>query len=96
MFRPFPTQEIREVLKKAKAVVVLEKCRSFGSPSNPLALEVRTCLYDLDERPLVADYVIGLGGRDVPPTTIVEAYEKTKEYLKEGKAPLYETLGVRK
>ena len=96
LFRPFPTKEIKEVLKGKKAVVVLEKCRSFGAPSNPLALEVRTTLYDLDERPLISDFVIGLGGRDVPPTTIVEAYEKTKGYLKEGKAPLYETLGVRK
>lgn len=96
MFRPFPTKEIVEVVKNAKAVAVFEKCRSFGAPSNPLALELRTALYDLEKRPMVTDFVIGLGGRDVPPTTIIEGYEKTKEYLKKGKAPLYETLGVRK
>ncbi len=96
MFRPFPAEALREVLRNAKAVAVFEKCRSFGAPSNPLALEVRTALYDLDERPLVTDFVIGLGGRDVPPSTIVEGVEKTKEYLKAGRAPLYETLGVRK
>ena len=45
---------------------------------------------------MVLDFVVGLGGRDVPPTTFVEGYEKTKEYLKAGKAPKYETLGVRK
>ncbi len=96
MFRPFPTKEIAEAVKNAKAVVVFEKCRSFGAPSNPLALELRTALYDLEKRPMVVDFVIGLGGRDCPPTTIVEGYEKTKEYLKKGKAPLFETLGVRK
>ena len=48
------------------------------------------------ERPMVVDFVVGLGGRDVPPTTFVEGIEKTKEYLKKGEAPLYETLGVRK
>jgi pyruvate ferredoxin oxidoreductase alpha subunit len=96
MFRPFPAKEIAEAVKGAKAVAVFEKCRSFGAPSNPLAMELRTALYDLKERPMVTDFVIGLGGRDVPPTTIVEGYEKTKEYLKKGEAPLYETLGVRK
>jgi pyruvate ferredoxin oxidoreductase alpha subunit len=96
MFRPFPTKEIREVLKNAKAIAVFEKCRSFGAPTNPLALELRTALYDIPEQPMITDFVIGLGGRDVPPTTIVEGYEKTKEYLAKGKAPLYETLGVRK
>ncbi len=96
LFRPFPAEQLAEVLKKAKAVAVFEKCRSFGAPSNPLALELKTALYDLDKKPLVTDFVIGLGGRDVPPTTIVEGYEKTKEYLKKGEAPLYETLGVRK
>lgn len=96
MFRPFPSRQLAEAVKHAKAIAVFEKCRSFGAPSNPLALEIRTALYDLDERPMVTDFVIGLGGRDVPPTTIVEGYEKTKGYLKKGQAPLYETLGVRK
>lgn len=96
MFRPFPAKEVAKALQKAKAVAVFEKCISFGSPTNPLALEVRTALYDLEKRPLVTDFVIGLGGRDVPPETIVEGYEKTKQYLKKGKAPFFETLGVRK
>ncbi|MGQ4911628.1 MAG: transketolase C-terminal domain-containing protein [Candidatus Thorarchaeota archaeon] len=96
MFRPFPAKELAEAMKHAKAVVVFEKCRSFGAPSNPLALELKTAFYDLGKRPMVTDFVIGLGGRDVPPTTIVEGYERTKEYLKKGEAPLYETLGVRK
>jgi pyruvate ferredoxin oxidoreductase alpha subunit len=96
LFRPFPAAEISKELASAKAVAVFEKCLSFGAPANPLALEVRTALYDQPKRPMVTDFVIGLGGRDVPPTTIVEGYNKTKQYLEKGKAPLYETLGVRK
>ncbi len=96
MFRPFPSEEIREAVKNAKAVVVFEKCMSFGAASNPLALELRTALYDLPTRPVVFDFVIGLGGRDVPPTLIVEGIERAREHLKTGRVPLYETLGVRK
>lgn len=96
MFRPFPSKEVAEVVKNAKAVAVFEKCLSFGGAGNPLAMELRTALYDLDNRPMVTDFVIGLGGRDVPPTTFVQGYEKTKEYLEKGETPSYETLGVRK
>jgi pyruvate ferredoxin oxidoreductase alpha subunit len=96
MFRPFPAEEIAKAVGKAKAVVIFEKAMSFGAATHPLALEVRTALYEAKERPMVVDFVVGLGGRDVPPTTFVEGYEKAKEYLKAGKAPKYETLGVRK
>ena len=96
MFRPFPAEDIAKAVGKAKAVMVFEKAMSFGAASNPLALEVKTALYDAKEKPMVVDFVVGLGGRDVPPTTFVDGLEKTKEYLKKGKAPQYETLGVRK
>lgn len=96
MFRPFPTKELAKVMGKAKAVAVFEKAMSFGAATNPLALEVKTTLYDAESRPMIVNFVVGLGGRDVPPTTFVEGVEKTKEYLKKGEAPLYETLGVRK
>ncbi len=96
MFRPFPTKELAKAIGKAKAVAVFEKAMSFGAATNPLALEVKTALYESEARPMIANFVVGLGGRDVPPTTFVEGFEKTKGYLKKGKAPLYETLGVRK
>jgi pyruvate ferredoxin oxidoreductase alpha subunit len=96
MFRPFPTKEIAKAVGNAKAVAVFEKAMSFGAATNPLALEVKTALYETKERPMITDFVVGLGGRDVPPTTFVEGIDKTKEYLRKGAAPLYETLGVRK
>ena len=96
MFRPFPVEEIAKALGNAKAVAIFEKAMSFGAAAHPLALEVRTAMYEAKERPMILDFVVGLGGRDVPPTTFVEGIEKTKEYLKAGKAPKYETLGVRK
>jgi pyruvate ferredoxin oxidoreductase alpha subunit len=96
MFRPFPTKELAKAVGNTKAVAVFEKAMSFGAATHPLALEVRTALYEAKQRPMIADFVVGLGGRDVPPTTFVEGIDKTKEYLKKGAAPLYETLGVRK
>lgn len=96
MFRPFPAKEIAKALGNAKAVAIFEKAMSFGAATHPLALEVRTALYEAKNRPMITDFVVGLGGRDVPPITFVEGVDKTKEYLKKGEAPMYETLGVRK
>jgi len=96
MFRPFPAKEIAKALGNAKAVAIFEKAMSFGAATHPLALEVRTALYEAKSRPMITDFVVGLGGRDVPPITFVEGIDKTKEYLKKGEAPMYETLGVRK
>ncbi len=96
MFRPFPAKEIAKALGNAKAVAIFEKAMSFGAATHPLALEVRTALYEAKNRPMITDFVVGLGGRDVPPITFVEGIDKTKEYLKKGEAPMYETLGVRK
>ena len=96
MFRPFPAKEIIKALKHVKAIAIFEKAMSFGAVTSPLALEIRSALYDEDNKPMVVDFVVGLGGRDVPPTTFVDGLEKVREYLKKGKAPLYETLGVRK
>jgi len=96
MFRPFPTKEIAKAIGNAKAVAIFEKAMSFGAATHPLALEVRTALYEAKSRPMITDFVVGLGGRDVPPITFVEGIDKTKEYLNKGQAPLYETLGVRK
>ncbi len=65
IFRPFPYQMISEALKKMKAVAVLDRSSSPGAFGAPLFTEIRSALYDYEERPKVANYVYGLGGRDI-------------------------------
>ena len=64
LFRPFPQEEARNILSKAKTLTVIDRSYSFGY-GGPLAMEIRSVLYDLDERPKLVSYVAGLGGRDV-------------------------------
>jgi len=73
MFRPFPTAELREALAGVKDVAVLDRNISPGH-SGIFAEETRAALYDLPEarRPRVHGYIIGLGGRDVTPDTIMD------------------------
>jgi len=63
-FRPFPSQELRDSLSNMKAVAVLEKGVSIGA-GGAVFLDVSHCFNRRDDNPLLIDYVLGLGGRDV-------------------------------
>jgi pyruvate ferredoxin oxidoreductase alpha subunit len=66
-FRPFPTEELVETLGRFKAVGVVDRDYSFGSPhlSGVVATEVRAALYPAAKRPPVLGFICGLGGREV-------------------------------
>ena len=64
VFRPFPEEDILEAVGDVPVVGVLDKSASFGAPGGPLYEEVKTTFYDESDRPLIADYIYGLGGRD--------------------------------
>ena len=75
---------------------VMEKRVSFGAPASPLMEELMTAYYRDEEKPLMANYVVGLGGRDVSPDMIREAYRSMKKIRKTGKVEQLSTfIGVR-
>jgi pyruvate ferredoxin oxidoreductase alpha subunit len=96
--RPFPTQEVQEALGNAKAVGVIDRDYSFGSPNHGAVLynEVRSALYDLPKRPHVISFVCGLGGREVTLDSVTEMSEILLKVAKTGKVeqPNY-WIGVR-
>ena len=72
VFRPFPVDEIREALKGASKVAVIDKNISFG---------IGGVLYSNIKAKTDADaygFIIGLGGRDIKPSSIIDVIEKTK------------------
>ncbi len=65
-FRPFPATELAEALEGVKAVAVLDRSESFaGGMGGPVFMELRSSLYDMQEKPEVVNYIYGLGGRDL-------------------------------
>ncbi len=64
-FRPFPAEEVRKALEGVKAVAVMDKSMSFGGNGGAVFHEIRHAMYDSSTKPLIADYIYGLGGRDV-------------------------------
>jgi pyruvate ferredoxin oxidoreductase alpha subunit len=95
LWRPFPFAEIRSAVKGAEVLIVLDRALSFGGPGGPVCSEIRSALYDLDERPKVVGFVGGLGGRDISPEGFREIIERGIEIAQKGSEQEFETFGVR-
>jgi pyruvate ferredoxin oxidoreductase alpha subunit len=73
-FRPFPVAEYMRVLGNCKAVGVMDRADSPGAQGGPVFLEVRSALYDCDPHPQILPFIYGLGGRDIFPANIEQAF----------------------
>jgi pyruvate ferredoxin oxidoreductase alpha subunit len=96
-FRPFPRKRVAELLRDVKLVAVLDRAASPGA-LGALYLDVISSLYNVKERPIVVNYIYGLGGRDLSPELVQELIEELREDLKKGYVPEEKTmryLGVR-
>lgn len=96
IFRPFPHREMAEALRGKKAVAVLDRSASPGAFGAPLFTEVRSALYDLENRPKIVNYVFGLGGRDIQVSHFKEVAEKLVRIAETGKVEeIYGYLNLR-
>ena len=73
-FRPFPYAAYAKALEHVKIVGVMDRADSFGAQGGPVFLEVRAALYDSDPRPQVLPFLYGLGGRDIFPDNVEQAF----------------------
>ena len=97
-FRPFPDTELQEVLSKFKAVGVIDRDYSLGSPLNGgvLFTEIRSAMYDADKRIPIQGFIAGLGGREVTVPSTTEMFDITQKVADTGiiEDPL-QWIGVR-
>lgn len=86
VFRPFPEKEVSEVLKNAKIVGILDRAASIGACGTPLYLEILSSLYrNTNNKPLVQNYIYGLGGRDINPDHIIDTIKDLQNMMNSGK-----------
>ena len=86
-FRPFASEEIQEALSKCKAVAVIDRDYSYGSPANGGVLfnEVRSAMYPATNHPHILNFIAGLGGREVLVRDINEIVDTTQRAIDTGK-----------
>jgi len=82
-FRPFPFDQVREALEGAKAVAVTDRS-SPGGAMGAFFNEVSAALYSTASRPLVTNFIYGLGGRDFSIDEAKRIYREQKAHADAG------------
>jgi pyruvate/2-oxoacid:ferredoxin oxidoreductase alpha subunit len=82
VYRPFPRDEIVDILSDLEKVVIIDRASSYGGgyfdrdQGGQLATEIKAALFDADMKIQVIPLVRGLGGSDVNYVDIAEWVEK--------------------
>ncbi len=92
-YRPFPIDDLREVLSGVPMVGVMDRAISFGL-GGPLYHEVRSACYGQDG-PMM-NFIYGLGGRDLSLDDTKDAFRALAQARKSGQTePAVRYIGVR-
>lgn len=95
LWRPFPFEELRETVKDADILIVMDRAISFGGPGGAVASEVKAALYSQTKRPRVVSYIISLGGRDTTVSGFKDIVRKGMDIAAKGSKNEYEIYGVK-
>ena len=96
-FRPFAAEELAKSLSRFKAIGVIDRDFSLGSPfhSGVLATEVRTAMYSAANRPPVVGFICGLGGREVTLPDVNKMSEIISQAASGKPQPATQWIGLR-
>jgi pyruvate ferredoxin oxidoreductase alpha subunit len=96
-FRPFPSEELRKTLAHAKGVGVIDRDFAHGSPDNGgiVLHDVRSCLYPLQQRPVMTNFIGGLGGRDISIQDCIRMFDVTFDAVAGKQDELVTWIGLR-
>ncbi len=95
LWRPFPFKELREAVKDAEVLIVLDRAVSFGGPGGPVCSEVKSALYAEAKKPKVVSFIGGLGGRDINVAGFEDMIKKGMAIARAGSEREFEMFEVR-
>ncbi len=84
VLRPFPADELVKALSNAKVVAVLDRAETFSTQGGQLFTELRAAFYEAPKKPLMRNYIFGLGGRDTTTGDIRKVFEQLKKDQERG------------
>lgn len=84
VYRPFPVEEILKLAESSQMLATIDRHISFGMEGF-LASETKACISNQKDRPLVAGFIAGLGGRDITSGTIETIAKRSLRMLKSGR-----------
>ncbi|MEO1785246.1 transketolase C-terminal domain-containing protein [Thermodesulfobium sp. 4217-1] len=96
LFRPFPAEELYEAISNLKGLAVVERADAYGGASAPIFSELSGACANKKKMPLMANYIIGLGGRDVKIKDMANIFENLMGNVDKGEVKdLRQYIGVK-
>lgn len=95
LWRPFPADDFLAAIQGAQGLIVIDRALSPGVPSGPVATELKSLLYSKNHKLPVANFVAGLGGRDVTRADFKMMLAKAKAAFAAGGEMTCEMVGVK-
>lgn len=86
LLRPFPESDLRQLLGRRRAVIVVDQNLSLGT-GGILHGEIARALYGTSTPPLLLGFVGGLGGREIRPGELRRMAEAARSALEAGSVP---------
>jgi len=84
VYRPYPVEDIVNLAENVQMISTIDRHISFGMEGF-LASETKAALFDQKDRPIIAGFIAGLGGRDVTSETIERMAKKSLKTMREGR-----------
>ncbi|MGD8383069.1 MAG: pyruvate ferredoxin oxidoreductase, partial [Syntrophobacterales bacterium] len=91
VFRPFPAATLSQALSEAKHVVIFDKNISYGN-EGATCTETKAALFAGGLRPMITNYIVGLGGKNVVAADLEAATLKSLEQKDQASGPQW--IGV--
>ncbi|MEN6617605.1 MAG: pyruvate ferredoxin oxidoreductase, partial [Syntrophorhabdus sp.] len=76
LFRPFPGDEILDIIKSKKKLAVFERVMPGGAMNGPLFNEIASLAISNGLDIKLENFIFGLGGRDVEPEELIDVFEQ--------------------
>lgn len=96
VFRPWPLEQLAEVLKNVKAIGALDRSSPHGTVGM-LFNEIAGSMFNTGTKAVLTNYIYGLGGRDLTKAHLVSIFNDLKANADAGKptTPLQQYIGLR-
>ncbi|MDH5816239.1 MAG: ferredoxin oxidoreductase [Candidatus Nezhaarchaeota archaeon] len=85
LYRPIPIDVWREKLRGARMLTIVDRAISFGAVGGPLFTDVASIFANEIDRPLMMNFIVGIGGRDVTVKELMDIVRTSDKALQRGR-----------
>lgn len=90
VLRPFPSEQIADLCKNTKTILVADRQDSYGANGGNMSLEIRAALQQKGLTPKVISRIYGLGGRDFFEKDAIDLFNSCYEE----NTPVFDYVGI--